>query len=238
MKKSYYLILILIFTVKIIVGQQTTHFIFTSNTGNNATVALPVSINPNIGGVPLSVGDEIGVFSSSGLCVGGIVWNQENAAITIWGDDEMTPIIDGIQVGDSIHYRVWKKSTNTEYPVTNVSYSLGDGKYIVNGIYILNSFSVTSVEKLDNPYSLELLQNFPNPFNGITKIVYLIPEKINVNISIYNILGYKITELVNQIHESGIYELNFDASNLPNGIYFYQLEAGKVKAVRKMILMK
>jgi hypothetical protein len=55
------------------------HFTFTPNTGNNMTVLVRTSINPNINGEPLEAGDEIGVFNRNGLCAGSIQWNRENA---------------------------------------------------------------------------------------------------------------------------------------------------------------
>jgi len=118
-----------------------THFTFTSNTGNNATVGVPTSANPNIGGTPLAPGDEIGVFTPDGLCVGAVVWEGTNTAITVWGDNDQTPEIDGIRVGEQIYYRVWQSSTNTEFTQVDVSYSQGNGIYAVNGIYVLASLT-------------------------------------------------------------------------------------------------
>ena len=62
---------------------QTFYFDFISNTGNDANIVIPASISPNVAGVPLSRGDEIGVFTADGLCVGAIVWRGRNAAIAV-----------------------------------------------------------------------------------------------------------------------------------------------------------
>ncbi|HWP82728.1 MAG TPA: fibronectin type III domain-containing protein [Bacteroidota bacterium] len=121
-----------------------THFRFTSNTGNNATVAVPITANPNINGAPLVAGDEIGAFTPLGLCVGAIAWNEVNGAITVWGDNDQTPEVDGIQGGERIHYRVWKRSTNTEFAGVSVTYSRGDGTYTPNGLYVLSSLNATA----------------------------------------------------------------------------------------------
>jgi hypothetical protein len=120
---------------------QTTHFNFKGNTGNNATVAIPASISPDIFGDTLVAGDEIGVFTPSGLCVGGAVWTGDNIALTIWGDDEQTAEIDGIREGERIYYRIWRKSEDREYPVTLVKYSQGDGIYRIDGIYVISALS-------------------------------------------------------------------------------------------------
>ncbi len=120
------------------------HFTFTSNTGNNATVAVLTSANPNISGTPLASGDEIGVSTPAGLCVGAVVWANVNTAITVWGDNDQTPAVDGILVGEQMYYRVWQKSTNTEYTNVSVTYSQGNGVYAVNGIYVLSSLTATA----------------------------------------------------------------------------------------------
>ncbi|HSL88148.1 MAG TPA: lectin like domain-containing protein, partial [Ignavibacteriaceae bacterium] len=81
-------------------------------------------------------------------------------------------------------------------------------------------------------------QNYPNPFNPATTIGYGIKEKSDVTITIINAVGEQIIVLLNEEKEAGYYQLNFDASDLPSGIYFYQLKAGVYSAVKKMILVK
>ncbi len=85
-------------------------------------------------------------------------------------------------------------------------------------------------------YSLD--QNYPNPFNPSTLIKYAVAKDGFVNVSIFNLLGEKVATLVNGNMKAGSYELNFNASHLSSGVYFYSIEAGDFKAVRKMMLMK
>jgi hypothetical protein len=125
---------------------QTAYFTHVSSTGNNATVGIPAAANPNIIGTPLETGDEIGVFTPDGLCVGAVAWNAGvSAAITVWGDDNQTPAVDGIKVGEQMHICVWRKSTKTGYGDVSVTYSLGEGSYAVNGIYALASLTANAV---------------------------------------------------------------------------------------------
>jgi len=86
--------------------------------------------------------------------------------------------------------------------------------------------------------SYSLSQNYPNPFNPTTTIQFSLEEKINVELSIYNILGEKIRTLFNDEMNSGQYKIVFDGSNLASGIYFYRIQAGKFLQTKKMILMK
>jgi|GEM_PF-4589836 len=80
--------------------------------------------------------------------------------------------------------------------------------------------------------------NYPNPFNPATIITYSLPKASFVTLKVYNILGREITTLVNENKQAGKYEVTFDASELPSGIYFYRLTAGNENLVRKMLLVK
>jgi photosystem II stability/assembly factor-like uncharacterized protein len=83
-----------------------------------------------------------------------------------------------------------------------------------------------------------LSQNYPNPFNPNTTIKFSIPVSGKTSLKVFNILGEKVSTLINEVKEAGNYEINFDASNLPSGTYLYQLRAGNFVETRKMILMK
>lgn len=88
------------------------------------------------------------------------------------------------------------------------------------------------------PAEFRLEQNFPNPFNSVTAIQYSIPQRSNVALKTYDILGSEITTLVNEEKDQGIYTVNFDANNLASGLYLYRIQAGSFIDTRKMILLK
>jgi len=96
----------------------------------------------------------------------------------------------------------------------------------------------TSAVVLNNPTQFILSQNYPNPFNATTKISYAIPENGFVSIQIYNMMGEKIATLVNEQKEAGVYSIDFDASHLANGIYFYRLDATGFSQIKKFLLLK
>lgn len=89
---------------------------------------------------------------------------------------------------------------------------------------------------IHNKFSLE--QNFPNPFNPNTNIKYQLQKDDFVNIKVYDLLGKEIITLVNQKQATGSYEIEFDASKLTSGIYFYSLTSGNLIKTKKMILLK
>jgi len=92
---------------------------------------------------------------------------------------------------------------------------------------------ITSV----SDFSLE--QNYPNPFNPSTVINFSVPnENTLVSLKIYNSLGQEVGTLINQVVPAGNHEVQFDASGLSSGVYFYILNAGNFVDSKKMILMK
>lgn len=95
------------------------------------------------------------------------------------------------------------------------------------------------------PEQFLLEQNFPNPFNPVTKIKYSIPAlnensemTSNITLKVYNVLGRELKTLVNEEQQTGIYEVNFNADGFASGVYMYRLKAGAYEITKKMILMK
>jgi plastocyanin len=84
----------------------------------------------------------------------------------------------------------------------------------------------------------ELNQNYPNPFNPSTRISYAIPSASFVNLKVYDIIGNEITVLINEEKQAGNYQIDFNATELTGGVYFYQLLTGPFVETKKMILMK
>jgi hypothetical protein len=84
----------------------------------------------------------------------------------------------------------------------------------------------------------ELSQNYPNPFNPVTTIRYKIPDQSFATLKVFDLLGREISTLVNEEKSAGNYEVKFNASSLPSGIYFYRLQSANFDKIKKMILMK
>ncbi len=93
------------------------------------------------------------------------------------------------------------------------------------------------------PIDFVLYQNYPNPFNPSTRIKYSIPintklETHNVSLKIYDVLGKEVSILINEDKQSGNYEVEFHAANLPSGIYFYRLQTGNYVETKSMVLLR
>ncbi|MCU0332411.1 MAG: PQQ-binding-like beta-propeller repeat protein [Ignavibacteriaceae bacterium] len=107
-----------------------------------------------------------------------------------------------------------------------------------NKIKVYTAGNPVSVEDEINPEEFVLFQNYPNPFNPSTVISYRLPVSSNVTLKVFDILGNEIIKLVDGYRTIGKYEVEFDASTLTSGTYFYQLIAGSFVETKKMILMK
>jgi choice-of-anchor B domain-containing protein len=113
-----------------------------------------------------------------------------------------------------------------EYRLKQIDY---DGSAQYSDVVEVEVFSVTT---------LELKQNYPNPFNPSTNIKFNIPSSGYVNLSVFNLVGEKVKEIVNEILSEGEYNLKFDASNLPSGIYIAKLSSDNFNQSIKMTLLK
>ena len=121
-----------------------------------------------------------------------------------------------------------------------VGQSLNNSFKGLYGFWYIERFLVGITEAQVNllPTHFELVQNFPNPFNPITKIKYAIPKITQVRIDVYNILGQHVSTLVNDQKQPGYYIVEFNASNLASGFYIYQMRTKNYVDVKKMIVTK
>ena len=135
-----------------------------------------------------------------------------------------------------------------------VAYTVGRGTDALNSItvareivqyiheeYERNFSTIVGVEEEDKeelPSSFTLYQNYPNPFNPTTSIEYQVASIGKISLKVYDILGREIATLLNEVKHPGNYEVTFNASELPSGVYFYRLNAGEFSESRKMLLIK
>lgn len=124
------------------------------------------------------------------------------------------------------------------YETTAQSYTAGTSGQPLGD---LNWFGIATGIKnyvTSTPNSFSLSQNYPNPFNPTTVIEYSVPSNSFVSVKVYDVLGKEVATLVNSEQHAGLHKLNFNAANLPSGIYFYKLQSGSFVKTNKMILLK
>jgi len=88
------------------------------------------------------------------------------------------------------------------------------------------------------PSTVQLYQNYPNPFNPSTTIRFALPERMNVRLKVFNLLGQSVTTLISESRDAGSHAIEFNAEDLPSGLYLYRLETGTSTITRRMTLMK
>jgi hypothetical protein len=97
---------------------------------------------------------------------------------------------------------------------------------------------ITVEDEISFVSNFELYQNYPNPFNPKTKIKFSLSNHGEVKLTIFNILGKEITTLIDEFKSAGQYEIEFDASTLPSGVYIYKLKSGEQFKIKKMTILK
>lgn len=142
-------------------------------------------------------------------------------------------------------YVYYRDTLDCSYSTSVAAYTGSQGGFPVGD---LNWFPSKKAEwqiwitDVNDPYiqptTFTLEQNYPNPFNPSTKIKFYLEKSGMTSLSVYNVLGQKVATLLSQELAAGNHEINFDASNLSTGIYFYQLESGINSSVKKMMLLK
>ncbi|MBZ0199416.1 MAG: T9SS type A sorting domain-containing protein [Ignavibacteriaceae bacterium] len=121
------------------------------------------------------------------------------------------------------------QSTNIQYRLKQIDF---------NGV---SAFSNVIEVEYNVPLEFNLAQNYPNPFNPSTTISFRIPEADFITLKVFNALGEEVVTLVNGFKQAGAYNIQFNASNIPSGIYFYSIKAGnnaQFSATKKMMLIK
>lgn len=142
---------------------------------------------------------------------------------------------DGIGQGDvnRIRYKI-KAVDKTNWASVYSDFVAITSQYLIRGgdegdTYVFNS---------EIPEKFDLSQNYPNPFNPVTSINYALPKDGNVTLKIYDNTGREIETLVSEVKRAGYYTIQFNASRLSSGIYFYRITAGDFVQTKKMVLIK
>ena len=187
----------------------------------------------------------------------GINWSPLNINFGIKSICFINPDTGWIAGYNQIHYSSnggtnWtlqiSGTTNLLYSIYFVNSNTGWAVGVNGTILKTTNGGVTSISKLSNeiPNNFKLYQNYPNPFNPVTKIKFGVPSGFplraygneKVVLKVYDILGKEIQTLVNEKLNPGTYEVTFDGSQLPSGVYFYQLRTGNFVDTKKLVLIR
>ncbi len=205
---------------------------------------------PSINGTSAFAAYEIAMFNPNGSnlmwqngnCGGNMQFNSSTMFQMHYSDAQIANL--GINE-NTIGVKYYNYQDNSWVNVSGVSVdpNANTVTFNTNNIqtyYILSADNATGVNGNNNSVvkSFNLFQNYPNPFNPSTTIKFELNKNTNVKLSVYNILGQKLFDLVNGQMQSGVHEVNFDASNLSSGIYLYRIQTEYGSKVMKMELLK
>ncbi len=188
------------------------HFSKATNTGNNMTLLILDKSWPT----EINIGDEIGIFNTNGQIVGSTVYSNKNAAIAIWGKDDLDKDNStGLEENENFEIRLWNQSTNKEISFSIEAMLEGSDYYIKDGISV--------VSKLDVLLEDMLYQNSPNPCKNYTNISFSLQNAGYTNLDIYDVNGKLVMHVIGKYLEADSYSIDIDLSLFNSGNYIYKL---------------
>jgi hypothetical protein len=189
--------------------------------------------------VILEAGDEIAIYDGD-LCVGAdIVDGEWPLEMNAWAADS-TGL--GFAAGNTIRARVWSKQTDVEYE-TDITFEVGSGTF-GDGLYSRVSLTgtvVVSVEEEEStvPMEFAISEPYPNPFNPTTTIHVSVPVESHVQVTVYNLLGQRVTVLAEGYFEAGMHRVRFDADGLSSGVYLIHASVkGEISRISRVLLVR
>ena len=221
------------------------------------SIGMAGGADPNFGGVSggragLTVHDawrNLSVVLNQTIWNTTVRWNGNDVPMAHGGSNGAisVPLGDatgsggGIGGADGVPFgTILAKCDVAEVIVYNVALSDPQRKEIET--YLANKYGlvtgVTETPKGNLPEKFALAQNYPNPFNPSTTIRYSLPQRSHVTLSVYNTLGQQVAQLVNADIDAGNHDIQFNASNLASGVYFYRIQAGSYVETRKLVLIR
>lgn len=164
-----------------------------------------------------------------------LIYIEQNGSFVTYtqSNEQQQYSIGGLNAGN---YTMRVMRLGYEVEVRQVTIS---SQNLVENFYLdtQNVIGITNINS-NVPKEYFLKQNYPNPFNPVTNIEFSVPEAGFVKLAVYNILGEEVSVLVNENLKTGSFRVDFNASSLPSGVYFYRLQAPEFTETRKMILVK
>jgi len=165
----------------------------------------------------------------------GMDWYVFQSELFTWlGDTTVTTVTFELTTGAAGTYNLAYYMNSADFHFSDADFPgpISQG----NTIVVADPTGLDDTPEIAKGFALK--QNFPNPFNPITKIQYEIEKRSSVNLTVYNLIGKEVAVLVNGFQNAGEHEVNFDGANLPSGVYIYKLRAGASTETRKMALIK
>lgn len=177
-------------------------------------------------------------------------WDFATPVANTYADDSLMRVTELEEVGAKFTKMAYYAGDNGQLHIIFTEWGIGETYdddplfsdqtvWYVRGQGVeLGSIGVGVEEVSSLPGDFELRQNFPNPFNPTTEILFTLPNDDHAVLRVFDVLGRNVATLSDQLLSAGTHRVTFDASNLPSGVYMYRLESGSFSATKKMLLNK
>lgn len=233
-------------------AQAPTHFANCAQfTGRTATLLFPTDAVLTIDGENLQVGDEIAAFTPGGNCAGAAVYMGGALALPVWEDDPYTEAYDGFSKGEALAIHVYQRATGMVVQAAGtgplVSYDPAydtKGEFSPDAVLVVTALSLASGVTSSQgvlPLSFGLNSAYPNPFTSTTTLTYSLPAAADVTLEVFDLLGRRVSTLVNEAQGPGRYEVPFDAAalgeQLAAGVYVGVLRTDDQSATIRLTLL-
>jgi len=200
-----------------------------NNTGNNSTLLLSIENND---------GNEIGVYNQNNVLVGSGAVHNSIAAITIWGDNETSSIIDGAIANETLIVKLLNISNNSTDNLSLINIQDITTEQEHKGLFYKSDAIYFAKAALgDNSNNCLSISNSPNPVENMTSFEFNLIEEGNAKINIYNTTGELVASFEDN-YTAGMHNFYFDARNLTNGVYNVILCSGNQQVMTLMVVGK
>jgi len=214
-----------------------------SSTGNSAVVTLSKSAGDAAG---MQVGDLFRAWNDT-LCVGEALYmfseGQTGIALTVWGDDTLTPEIDGMQTGVMIRYGLFRPAVDSSFVADTVSYLIGDGIYAPGAIMQIATISfvdetAVTVESVRSNDRFTVSDPYPNPSSGVIQVDIGMKAAGQVVMDVYDVLGRHLKRVFEGNLPVGEERIAIDTTELRDGMYLLRVQSQAITETRKIAVLK
>ena len=204
------------------------HFELATNTGSNMTI----TVLADAWETSPTIGDEIAAFNSKGELVGSAIYTEPVSVISVWGNDETTEKVDGLNNGEAMTFKLWNKRFNTTKELIVKEWIEGANAYQTDAVY-----QIGAIEAVEYSNSISQLGVYPIPAKHELNVDLELGQSEAVTVSIYNLIGELIATNSYEMSK-GINTIQLDIDGLKDGVYLCKVNSGNNQMTRKFNVLK
>lgn len=219
-----------------------TRYVFTSwSNGGDTNLTQTIIVSSNVSAYTANYKTQFKLITS--VTPGGIPVNVTGGNLFYDSSSTVSFTATPSQLthnGREYYFQRWNGNGNGSYSGTQLNPTITNMNNVIVETAVYDTIAPIGIHNLNNgvPVVYQLHQNFPNPFNPVTKIKFDLPEQSNVTVKVYDLIGNEVALIHNGELTAGFYEIDWNAGGYASGVYFYRIEAGNFSSVKRMVLVK